>query len=246
MAGVMGGPMGGPTAPGALLLLMADGRFPGGGHAHSGGLEAAVADGSVHDEGSLRSFLLGRLMTSGPSEAWFAAEAVRRCRRDPVLVRQVAPGATERTRTAEGAASLAALAARYEARTSSAAQRGAARTLGRGLRRVAQGVWPDSAPIGVEPYPIVLGIVAHTAGLTETDAARIAVHSLLSGPATAAPKLFAIDMVEAMRAAASLASAADLAVAAATRVLAPPPLSAPLTELRAEAHAAWDVRLFAS
>ena len=70
-------PMGPATAPESLLLLMADGRFPGGGHAHSGGLEAAVADGSVHDEASLRSFLLGRLLTSGPSEAWFAAEATR-------------------------------------------------------------------------------------------------------------------------------------------------------------------------
>ena len=34
---------------GALELLLADGRFPGGGFAHSGGLEPAVADGSVHE-----------------------------------------------------------------------------------------------------------------------------------------------------------------------------------------------------
>ncbi|MBM0204330.1 urease accessory protein UreF, partial [Micromonospora sp. STR1s_5] len=29
----------------SLLLLLADGRFPAGAHAHSGGLEAAVAAG---------------------------------------------------------------------------------------------------------------------------------------------------------------------------------------------------------
>ncbi len=33
----------------AVLLLLADGRFPGGGSAHSGGLEAAVAAGVVAD-----------------------------------------------------------------------------------------------------------------------------------------------------------------------------------------------------
>ena len=27
-----------------VVLLLADGRWPGGGHAHSGGLEAAVAE----------------------------------------------------------------------------------------------------------------------------------------------------------------------------------------------------------
>ena len=31
----------------SVLLLLADGRFPAGGHAHSSGLEAAVAAGRV-------------------------------------------------------------------------------------------------------------------------------------------------------------------------------------------------------
>ena len=213
---------------GELLLLLADGRFPGGGHAHSSGLEAAVADGSVHDESSLRAFLHGRLLTSGPTEAWFAAEACRRAH------------------AGTGGVQLAELAALYEARIPSAAQRAATRALGRGLRRVARGMWPDAPPIDVEPYPIVLGLAAHAAGLDPVDAARIAVHSLLTGPATAAPKLYAIDMVDAMRAAASLVAAADAAVGSSSCALPPRPRSAPLTELRAEAHAAWDVRLFAS
>ena len=107
-------------------------------------------------------------------------------------------------------------------------------------------MWADAPHIEVEPYPIVPGIAAHAAGLDPVDAARIAVHNLLTGPATAAPKLYAIDMVDAMRAAASLSVAADAAVGSSSCALPPRPRSAPLTELRAEAHAAWDVRLFAS
>ena len=33
--------------PAAALLLLADGRFPAGGHVHSAGIEAAVGDGRV-------------------------------------------------------------------------------------------------------------------------------------------------------------------------------------------------------
>ncbi|OUC94863.1 urease accessory protein UreF, partial [Streptosporangium minutum] len=47
----------------AALLVLADGRFPAGGHAHSGGAEAAVTAGRVHDVASLREFCRGRLHT---------------------------------------------------------------------------------------------------------------------------------------------------------------------------------------
>ena len=215
----------------ALVLMMADGRFPGGGHAHSGGLEAAVADGSVHDGATLQSFLLGRLLTSGPTEAWFAAEAHR------------VSGRIDANRR-DG--QLADLADRYEARTTSSAQRAAARALGRGLRRVARGLWPEADHITVEPYPIVLGIAARHAGISDLDAARVAVHNLITGPATAAPKLFAIDMVDAMRAAIALTQAVDRCAHHGLEPTPPPARSAPLSELRAQAHATWDVRLFAS
>ena len=46
-------------------LILADSRFPGGGHVHSGGLEEAAARGLVHDEPTLESFLRGRLLTTG-------------------------------------------------------------------------------------------------------------------------------------------------------------------------------------
>ena len=61
----------------AALLVLADGRFPAGGHAHSGGVEAAVARGPYHDADSLEAFCRGRLHTAG----LVAAGAGRRGRR---------------------------------------------------------------------------------------------------------------------------------------------------------------------
>ncbi|RQX44658.1 urease accessory protein UreF, partial [Micromonospora chalcea] len=40
--------------------MLADGRFPAGAHAHSGGLEAAAAAGRVTDLATLEAFLAGR------------------------------------------------------------------------------------------------------------------------------------------------------------------------------------------
>src|SRR2546430_4448027 len=57
------------------LLLLTDGRFPAGTHAHSGGLEAAVRAGRVTGIEELESFLRGRLATAGPVTAAFAAAA---------------------------------------------------------------------------------------------------------------------------------------------------------------------------
>ena len=187
-----------------------------------------MAEGAVHDEVSLRGFLRGRLLTAGPTEAWFTAAAARV---------GAEPGSTAR---------LGDLEAAYEARVPSAAQRASGRTLGRGLRRVATGLWPEASALKVEQYPIVLGAVAVLAGLAPLDGARIAVHNLVTGAATAAPKLFAIDMVDALRAAASISVDAERAVDAASTPAPPPARSAPLTERRAERHARWDVRLFAS
>ena len=49
----------------AALLLLADGRFPSGGHAHSGGAEPSVGVGDISDLVSLRQFVRGRLGTTG-------------------------------------------------------------------------------------------------------------------------------------------------------------------------------------
>ncbi|MGB7798925.1 MAG: urease accessory protein UreF, partial [Pseudonocardiaceae bacterium] len=54
-------------------LLLADSRLPTGGHAHSGGVEAAVERGLVRDESDLTLFLAGRLRGTGPVVAAVAA-----------------------------------------------------------------------------------------------------------------------------------------------------------------------------
>jgi urease accessory protein len=214
-----------------VLLLLSDGRFPGGGHAHSCGLEPAIADGSVFDLASLERFLAGRLLTTGEVDAWLAAAAC-------------------------AGADLAALDAEADARCPSAALRQASKRLGRGLRRAAMASWPDLAawPDG-EHQAVVQGLVARVSGLSPLEAARLPGAALLAGAAAATPKLLAVDMADAMAVATGLAPLADQVADAGFRLaLLPlaegPTASAPLLELRAEDHAAWPelgkVRLFAS
>jgi urease accessory protein len=212
-----------------VALLLGDGRFPGGGHAHSGGLEAAVADGSV-DPGrpfpSFQAFLAGRLATTGVIDAWLAAAAC-------------------------GGADEASLDAEADARCPSPALRLASRRLGRGLRRAAGASFPVVAAGVGEHHPVVVGVVARAAGLGPDDAARLAVHHLVAGAVSAAVRLLPIDAADAMAVAMRLSplgeSAADQGCRAAGGPLAEgPACSSPLIELRAEDHARWEVRLFAS
>ena len=57
------------------VLALADSRLPTGGHVHSGGVEAAVASGAVHDLASVRTFLARRVRTAGLVSAAVAAAA---------------------------------------------------------------------------------------------------------------------------------------------------------------------------
>ena len=77
----------------------------------------------------------------------------------------------------------------------------------------------------------------------------LALHHALLQPLNAAPKLLAVDMADVMAVGARLAPLADaLAVEAVDRVRTsrPPVRSALRCEQRAEQHASWEVRLFAS
>ncbi|GCB51589.1 urease accessory protein UreF [Streptomyces sp. NL15-2K] len=221
----------------AALLVLADGRFPAGGHAHSGGAEAAVKAGRVTGAASLADFCRGRLHTAGRVSAALAAAAVLGV--DPV-----------------------ALDAAADARTPSPALRVAARKLGRQLMRAARATWPSAEldalarefPKGAH-QPVVLGLAARAAGLGALDAAYCAAYESVSGPASATVRLLSLDPFDATgvlaRLAPELDRVADLAVEAARRsvdegVDALPAGSAPLLEIGAEAHAAWAVRLFAS
>lgn len=229
------GPIGGPAAPAAraALLVLADGRFPAGGHAHSGGAEPAVKAGRIRDARDLEAFCRGRLHTAGLTSAGLAAAAALGL--DPL-----------------------ALDAAADARTPSPALRATARKLGRQMMRAARSTWPSpelealatAFPRGTH-QPIVLGLAARSAGLTPEDAAHCAVYEAVGGPATAAVRLLSLDPFEATAVLARLAPAMDEVAAQAARaaregVDALPAASAPLLDITAEAHAAWPVRLFAS
>jgi urease accessory protein len=215
----------------SLLLLLADGRFPGGGYTHSGGLEAAVAEGAVFDKATLHAFAEGKLTTAALLDAWYAAEACRIGRSTEL----------ERVMT-----DLGRLHAEYEARVVAAPLRAASQQLARGLRRVTASLWTLPPRQGDEYYPVLLGSVASAAGLDHTEAAQLAVHGVLMGVLTAAPKLFAIDMTDAMAIAAALAPLADDIADEAASMPLLPAVGAPAVDLRAERHASWEVRLFAS
>ncbi|MFF3346815.1 urease accessory protein UreF [Streptomyces sp. NPDC002779] len=221
----------------AALLVLADGRFPAGGHAHSGGAEAAVKAGRITGTGTLEDFCRGRLHTAGRVAAALAASAAL-------------------------GVDAVALDAAADARTPSPALRTAARKLGRQLLRAARAVWPCDEldalarefPKGAH-QPVVLGVAARAAGLGPVEAAYCAVYESVSGPASATVRLLSLDPFEATAVLARLAPeldrVVDQAVQAARAVAdegvdALPAASSPLLEIGAEVHASWAVRLFAS
>ncbi|MFD0628609.1 urease accessory protein UreF [Streptomyces sanglieri] len=217
----------------AALLVLADGRFPAGGHAHSGGAEPAVRAGRIRDAEDLTEFCRGRLHTTGLTAAALAAAAAHG--HDPLALDDAA-----------------------DARTPSPALRAVARRLGRQLMRAAHATWPSpelAALAGARPrgahQPVVLGLTARSAGLGPEDAAHCAAYETVGAPATAVVRLLSLDPFEATAVLARLAPeldriAARAAAAAHGTIDALPAASAPLLDITAEAHAAWPVRLFAS
>jgi urease accessory protein len=207
----------------AALLTLADSRLPAGGHAHSGGVEQAIAMGVLTDAGSLTTFLRRRLATSGAVAAGLAAAAC-------------------------GGGDLAALDAEADARTPSPALRAASRQQGRGLVRVGRRAWPSAAWDELPALPhhaIALGVAAAAGGLGPRDAAQAAAYLSVSGPATAAQRLLAMDPLTVAAITARLAPEVD---DVATRAVADglPAATDPLLDLLAEVHATRKDRFFAS
>jgi urease accessory protein len=206
----------------AALLTLADSRLPAGGHTHSGGVEQAIAAGVVRDPSTLAAFLRRRLHTAGAVAAGLAAAACG----------------------ADGPA-LARLDAEADARTPSPALRAASRAQGRGLVRVGRRAWPSPSwdDLPDRPHhPLALGVAASAAGLTPRDAAAAAAYLSISGPATAAQRLLAMDPLQVAALTARLAPEID-AVAAVDGL---PATADPLLDLLAEVHAARKDRFFAS
>ncbi len=222
------------------LLLLADGRFPAGGHAHSSGLEAAVAAGRVTGIRELESFLHGRLATAGRVAAAFAAATH--------LAVSAVPA---------NADALVVLDSELDARIASPALRLASRRQGRALLRAGRSIWPSPCfdGVGGHPdgphHPVALGLTAVAASLSGEQAALVGAYGVLTGPASAAVRLLGLDPYEVQSVLGNLAGACDAVASAAAAGAGKSPAelpayAAPLADISAEIHATWEVRLFAS
>jgi len=211
----------------ATLLVLADGRLPSGGHAHSGGLEAQVSAGRVAGLADLSAFLGGKLATTGLVSAAFAAAAAADPGRSPALD--------------DG----------LDARTPSPALRKASRAQGRALLRAGRAMWTMSTAARDCHQPVALGVIAAAAGLDPHEAAVAAAHGTITGVASAGVRLLGLDPYAVHAVLARLAPDCDrIAADAASRCDDPvddlPAAGAPLLDIGAELHATWEVRLFAS
>ncbi|MDS0133348.1 MULTISPECIES: urease accessory UreF family protein [unclassified Amycolatopsis] len=218
-------------------LILADSRFPGGGHVHSGGLEEVVARKLVTSVRDLPGFLSGRLRTAGFLAAVFAAASAH---------------------AAANRGNWSRLDSELDARTPSLAQREASRAQGRGTARAGRIAWPSPvleellAETPRPHHPIVLGALVGVAGGSPYDAAMAVAYLSVSGPASAAVRLLGLDpfAVNAVVARLDLASVCSEAAAVAGDDPASlPSPGSPALDLFAEAHARHhqeEVRLFAS
>jgi urease accessory protein len=206
-------------------------------------VEEAVTDGRIGGIDDLRPYLTGRLATVGLVDAALAV-AVRGI---------VGPGTGDwRILDAEAAARCVVPALRVVARSQ-----------GRGLVRAAGRMWPGrddlAVAAGLHPdgpmWPVALGVVARVAGVAPAGVALVAAQTSISGPAWAAVRLLGLDPFAVAAVLAELAPAVDAVAATVTGTaagpdgLAPdrlPAAGGPLGDVAAMAHAARDVRLFAS
>ncbi|MET0627534.1 MAG: urease accessory UreF family protein [Acidimicrobiia bacterium] len=223
-------------------LLLADGRFPAGGHAHSGGVEAAVSDGRVHDIASLAAYVRGRLHTAGLTDAALAVATARRL--DP-------DGTADPPRVV-----LRVLDAEADARMLAPPLRHASRRLGRQLVRVASRCWASpiwadvalAAPDGLH-QACTWGVVGRVAGIDDGEVARLAVHHAVSTPAQAGVRLLGLDPFAVAGVLAAVQAdgeaVARRAVVAGRGALHDLPAgTGPVVEIAAVEHATWDMRMF--
>ncbi len=211
----------------APLLLLTDSRFPAGGYAHSGGLEAAVEDGLAADE----------------VPAFLARPAPRRR-----VARGLSCGRRAAGRRRRGAPALDVEAL---ARCPSPPLRRASSRLGSQLLRTAATVWPGDpgsayrAASVPTPRPVAFGAVAAVAGLDDRETAHAYLYEDAATVTTAAVRLLPVDGATAARWLVEAAPELDrLALEAADSGL--PGGFAPALELGSLAHAAREGRLFAS
>ncbi|QEN14152.1 urease accessory protein UreF [Mycolicibacterium sp. ELW1] len=209
------------------LLTLADSRLPTGGHVHSGGVEEAVTSRMVVDLETLEAYLRRRIRTSGLVTASVAA-AVHR-----------------------GDLAVADADAETDARTPSPAARLASRAQGRGLLRLARRVWPDPETgwswdaVGPRPHlAVTAGRVGAVSGLDPEQTALSLVYTTMTGTATAAQRLLALDPADVAALTFGLAQLCEDTADLAAKGLAD--LSDPLLDELAQRHAQRERPLFVS
>jgi urease accessory protein len=205
------------------LLALADSRLPTGGHVHSGGMEEAITAGLVTDLATLRAYLRRRVRTQGLVTASLAA-AVH-----------------------TGTLTVRAADAETDARTPAPAARAASRAQGRGLLRLAKRVWPehDWAPLGLKPHlAVAAGAVGIASAVAPEHTALSMVYTTMTGSATAAQRLLALDPADVAALTFELSALCEQTAAAAVKEIAD--LSDPLLDVLAQDHAARERPLFVS
>ena len=225
-----------------LLLLLADGRFPSGAHAHSFGLEASVNAGLLAGVEDLSAWAVGCMHTTWLVDATAAVRAAR---------------------LGEDVAQWVALDDEVQARLLSSHARTVSRTLGRQMLRTGRAIWPHVALRAAAAVhrdgpsaPLGLGAVIRAAGLPEVHAAELSMHHAVQSAATAAVRLLGLDPFAVTRLVARMgpditttsARAVELADAelADADVGALPSAGAPMVDLLLTHHHHADGRLFAS
>lgn len=228
-----------------MAMILADGRFPSGGHAHSNGYEPADRLAGLATVEAIERFATNRLATSGAADATMIASLVERLRSRPMDDRE------ELTRF------WAAVDDELDARLLVPAIRRRSRALGRQWMRALRRLWPDSVTGGLALGPdgphelAALAAVSHAAGLDPRRAALLQLHQLVSGITTAAVRLRGLDPYALQGVHLALLPIIDEIAdrAEASRARSPAELRAPtgpLFELLAQHHAGWDDRLFQS
>ena len=207
----------------STLLTLADSRLPTGGHVHSGGVEEAVTCRLVVDLATLEAYLCRRIRTSGLVTASIAA-AVHR-----------------------GELGIEAADAETDARTPAPAARQSSRAQGRGLLRLARRVWPggDWDALGPKPHlAVTAGRVGLVSGLDPEQSALSIVYTTMTGTATAAQRLLALDPGDVAALTFALAELCEQTAHIAAQGLAD--LSDPLLDELAQRHTQRERPLFAS
>lgn len=159
-----------------LALLLGDGRFPTGGHAHSSGLERAVAIGAITSVDDVEAWCSARVDGTGRVDAALAAWCARRW----------------------PAVDVAEVDHEVEARLVSPTQRSLSRRLGRQWARAGRRVLRDPlVRLPAEPHRVVaIGAVGAAAGLGPSDVAAVVVHDLVAEAASASVRLLGLDPFE--------------------------------------------------